>query len=288
MKKFSTITAALLLIGQSAVANPVIIDIDRAMQPVGDLKINGERASGYITGIDVDVNAVAVDDFNRGFKVGLNSVQHAYETFNSTTDMSGITHTAKTDFGDLKIVAKNLDEWTFATRLVDEKIKYDVYVKTRHRHPFMGFGGVYGNIKLNAIVDNVVTINMGDFKAKSGIMFTHTWFDKGLVQTVSPMVGTWGELSYTTGGFSIATGFYPIGLAGKMRITYPDKQDSQTGALSYTSKNSKTNKEMQNFIRAEYAFNVGKGDISLGVYASGYDNWNSIKTYQSLAYNITF
>ena len=45
---------------------------------------------------------------------------------------------------------------------------------------------------------------------------------------------------------------------------------------------------MQNFVRAEYAFAVGKGDISLGIYASGFDDWDKLKTYQSLTYNIIF
>jgi hypothetical protein len=288
MKKFSTITAALLLLGQSVSANPVVINMNQAMQPVGDLKINNQNASGYITGIDIDVNAIAVDDFNRGFKVGLSSTKHIHDTFNSTTDMSGISYTAKTDLGDLRIVAKNLDEWTFASRLVDGVVDYDVYVKTRYRHPFMNFGGVYGTMKLNGVVDNVFTVDMGDFKAKSGIMVTNTWFDKGLVQSISPMLGTWGEVSYTSGGLRVATGFYPMGLAGKMRITYPDRQDSQTGALSYASQNSASKREMQNFVRAEYAFAVGKGDISLGIYASGFDDWDKLKTYQSLTYNIIF
>lgn len=288
MKKFSTITAALLFVGQSAFANPIIIDIDRAMQPIGDLKINGESASGYITGIDINVNAVAVDDFNRGFKVGLNSAQHVHETFNSTTDMSGITHTAKTDIGDVRIVAKNLHEWTFATRLVDEAIKYDVYVKTRYRHPFMGFGGVYGDIKLNAIVDNVFTYNFGNYYTKAGLMATHTWFDQGIVKDVSTQLGTWGELGYRNNGFNIATGVYPVGIAGKINMLYPDQQDNQTGDLSYTSRDFNTNTEAQTFVRAEYAFSVGNGDISFGLFASSTSNWDKIKTYQSLSYNIVF
>ena len=289
MKKFSIIAAAIMFIGQNAVANPVIIDINQAMQPIGNLKINGENASGYISGINIDNSAVAVDDYNRGFSVNLTSNQHAYNTFNSTTDLSGIRFIANADYGDVLIVVNpNLQEWTAMSRLIDSPIKYDVYLKTRKQNPFMHFNGVYGSMKLSTIMDNVFTYDYGKIQAKIGIMFAHTSFEQGIIKNIDNQIGSWGELSYTDSKFTIATGVYPTSIRGKVHMEYPDEQNNQTGELNYTSQNFNTTSKVQNYIRAEYEFKMGAGNVSFGIYAKNADNWKNVNTYQSIAYTVSF
>ena len=71
-------------------------------------------------------------------------------------------------------------------------------------------------------------------------------------------------------------------------MEYPDEQNNQTGELNYTSQNFNTTSKVQNYIRAEYEFKMGAGNVSFGIYAKNADNWKNVNTYQSIAYTVSF
>lgn len=288
MKTLGTILSALVVAGHSAVANPIILNPTAAMQPVGTLTINGESASGYITGVDLPENtlAVAVDDFNRGFAVYLNDSVHNYDTFNSTTDLSGLKYSLS---DNVLLHAKSLKEWTLRTRMSNDYFTYDVYLKTRHRHPFMSFGGSYGDMKLNAIVDNVFTFGATEgWNTKVGAMATKTFFDKGLIQDIDVQVGAWGELEYKENGFSLATGVYPVGISGNVKMRFPHMQNPDTGDLYYTTQSYAPTRHIERYIRADYSFKIGDGDVSLGLFAKSSEDWKKVNFYNTISYSIKF
>ena len=291
MKKFSMIVTAATLVASSAVADPVIININAAMQPIGNLQINKKIVSGYITGIDVNAETIAVDSFNRGFVITLGSQEHNFSMFNSTVEEKGAQVNLLQDdaSSNLLLSARNLDEWTLSNRVLRSgAFNYDVYLKTRKDHPWMSFAGVYGDMEMNAILDNVFTFSNNGLQAKLGVMATKTWFNKGIVTKVDDQIGTWGEVSFIKNGLSLASGVFPTALSGKIHTTRPSEQDSQTGELSYINESFKPTSKMQQYLRVEYTMDLSKySQLAFGAYSTNIKDMDSTTSY-NVGYTITF
>ena len=272
-------TQALVDTGQ-AFAGGTIIDINKAMQPIGTLTMNGLALNGSVYGFDVgDVTGQALDGIGRNYAVNLESSNietngatmfNSIASFNTVND-AGVIAGADTESQQFTL---GTNMWSDANKLTGDGTTYSVHMSKLNSNPWIGFSGVWGEVKNANIIDNVITYKQGGFTARASAMHVRTNFDKGLITDVSDQFGVWGELGYKKDNLELGAGMHPVLLNGDVKANIPTSVDSR-GNLNYTEHKFKLPTHINGYLKANYNFNLDtntKIKVSSAVSQSGDKN----------------
>ena len=272
-------TQALSDTGQSF-AGGTIIDINKAMQPIGTLTMNGLTLNGSVYGFDVgDVTGQALDGIGRNYAVDLESSNietngatmfNSIASFNTVND-AGVIAGADTESQQFTL---GTNMWSDANKLTGDGTTYSVHLSKLNSNPWIGFSGVWGDVKNTNIIDNVITYKQGGFTARASAMHVKTNFDKGLITDVSDQFGVWGELGYKKDNLALGAGVHPVLLNGDVKANIPTSVDSR-GNLNYTEHKFKLPTNINGYLKANYNFNLDtntKIKVSTAVSQSGDKN----------------
>lgn len=279
---------ALVDTGQ-AFAGGTIIDINKAMQPIGTLTMNGLELNGSVYGFNVgEINGQALDGIGRNYSVNLAQTNidsdgatmfNSIASFNTTTEDGVI---AGADMATQQFtVGQNM--WSNADEDTGDGTTYSVHMSKLNSNPWIGFSGIWGEVDNTNIIDNVVTYKQGGFTAKASAMHVKTNFQKGLITEVSDQFGVWGELGYKQGNLDLGAGVHPVMLKGDVTASVPTSVDAK-GNLNYTEHKFKLPTNINGYLKANYNFNLDKNTkikVSGAVSQSG-DNQANV------SYNITW
>ena len=270
---------ALVDTGQ-AFAGGTIIDINKAMQPIGILTMNGLALNGSVYGFDIgDVTGQALDGIGRNYAVNLQSSNietngatmfNSIATFNTVND-AGVIAGADTESQQFTL---GTNMWSDANKITGDGTTYSVHLSKLNSNPWIGFTGIWGDVKNTNIIDNVITYKHGGFTARASAMHVKTNFDKGLITDVSDQFGVWGELGYKKDNLELGAGVHPVLLNGDVKANIPTSIDSR-GNLNYTEHKFKLPTHINGYLKANYNFNLDtatKIKVSSAVSQSGDKN----------------
>ena len=272
-------TQALSDTGQSF-AGGTIIDINKAMQPIGTLSMAGLDLNGSVYGFDVgDITGQAMDDIGRNYAVNLAPTN--FDTDGATMFNSIASFNTRTS-DDVTVGVDNESQqftmgynmWSNADEETGDGTTYSVHMSKLNSNPWMGFSGVWGEVHNTNIVDSVVSYKQGGFTAKASLMHVKTNFTKGLVTDVSDQVGAWTELGYKKGGLELGAGVHPVMLKGNVKANVPTSVDMR-GNLQYTEHKFKLPTHVNGYLKANYDFVLDtntKIKVSTAVSQSGDNN----------------
>ncbi len=251
-------TQALSDTGQSFMGG-TIIDINKAMQPIGTLSMAGLDLNGSVYGFDVgNITGQALDGIGRNYAVNLaptNIDTNGATMFNSiasfnTRTADGVTVGVDNESQQFTM---GYNMWSNADEETGDGTTYSVHMSKLNSNPWMGFSGVWGEVENTNIVDSVVSYKQGGFTAKASLMHVKTNFTKGLVTDVSDQVGAWTELGYKTGGLELGAGVHPVMLKGDVKANVPTSVDMR-GNLQYTEHKFKLPTHVNGYLKANYDF----------------------------------
>ena len=253
-------TQALVDTGQ-AFNGGTIIDINKAMQPIGTLTMGGLALNGSISGIDIgDVTAQALDGIGRNYAVNLaptNFDSNGATMFNSIASFNTVNQDGVIAGMDNATQQFTIGQsmWTNTDEVTGDGTTYSVHMSKLNSNPWIGFTGVWGEVDNTNIIDNVVTYKQGGFTAKASAMHVKTNFKKGLITEVSDQFGVWGELGYKQGNLDLGAGVHPVLLNGDVTANVPSSVDVK-GNLNYTKHKFKLPTNVKGYLKANYNFEL--------------------------------
>ena len=253
-------TQALVDTGQ-AFAGGTIIDINKAMQPIGTLTMGGLALNGSVYGFDIgNVKGQALDGIGRNYTVNLtpsNIDTQGATMYNSIASFNTVQNGTMTVGADNETQQYTMgyNMWTNADDLTGNGTTYSLHVSKLNDNPWIGFNGIWGEIQNSNIIDNVISYKEGGFTAKASAMHVRTNFQKGLITDVSDQFGVWGELGYTQGNFNVGAGVHPVMLKGNVTADVPTSVDMR-GNLNYTKHKFKLPTNVKGYLKANYNFEL--------------------------------
>ena len=272
--------------GQSFMGG-TIIDINKAFQPIGTLSMNGLNLNGSVYGFDIgNINGQALDGIGRNYTVNLKPTNFETDgaTMYNSIDSFNTFKDGKITFGadnDTQQFTFGHNVYSNTNEVTGDGLTYNVHMSKLNSNPWIGFSGVWGEVKGANVLDNVVTYKQGNFSVKGSAMHVKTNFKKGLITEVSDQTGAWGEISYASGGLKVDAGVHPVMLNGSVDATIPTSIDMR-GNLQYTDHKFSLPTHVNGYLKANYNFNLDtntKLRVSSAVSQSGGSSANINYSY---------
>jgi len=280
-----------------------IIDLERALLPVGELRmpLEGRNGTMPITGSLSGVNfgdlgrVQAVDSLGRGFEIGIDSMHTPVQQSNwydvSFTDQSY----TRMDYAVDYVVQEGMFNYSptdesgnYTMGLRHIKLAKDWYVQGQYtvlagRNPWFHMDGMWGTINSSDTFETVITHLHDDFTFNFGTMYTNTDYEQGLVTSVTPLTSMWSEVSWKRNGFRAAIGTMPYLVDGGITLRLPTSIDF-TGNVHYTEHNYKIRNNFAEYVSLGYKkqldFNTS---ITIDAYSNGYGfnktQFNYVRTF---------
>lgn len=210
-----------------------VVDMDSALQPVGDLSVNNVRISGDISvaGLNNSVfsNVTALDDVGRNYTVDITPLAS-----NNKMKIDAVVDTRTqgvTAFGD------NI-EYSFGTDsslVSDSTWRWGLGVNRSADNPWLHFSGMFGTVNSSTTVELDISKEYANgVWHRAGIMQTKTDFSPGLVTDVSDLYAGYGVFGYKQDGLNLYGGIKPTLFSGSIGVRLPTSVDS-SGNLQYTN-----------------------------------------------------
>lgn len=261
-----------------------IIDYRAAMAPVGSLSLrskNGEyfnKILGHIGGVSInnDFQAIAVDDFGRGYEVDIspsvsNNAQNWNANINSLNSGSefimfkskDLVNENKFSIHGTSIRYSNSDVDNYSIILPAISIRENMFLTPSFTEinysPWLNMSGMWGEIEKSSIVEGVITAKRDNWITNIGLMHTTTEISPGLITDVNDIFSVWGEIGWrndqkTSGVYA---GFDPVILDGSVDVSIPTSFD-ENGELNYTNFNMPLNSAKSVYVRAFTTNNVSE------------------------------
>ena len=277
-----------------------IIDLEAAMQPLGELRLPLDGRSGTIA-INGEISGVnfgefsniqAVDAVGRGYEININRM-HTPVVQNNWYDVALTDSVTRMDYNFDYVVSEGMfnysptDEsgnYTMGLRnvkLADDWYLQGQYTKLAGRNPWFHMSGMWGTINNSDTLETVVTHVHDKWMFHFGNMRTTTNFEKGLVTDVSPIDSIWGEVSWRNNGLRLAVGSMPYIVGGNIDVRLPSSIDNQ-GVVHYDTRSFAFENEFATYSSVQYTNTFGAWSYSL----AGYNNTlGFFKTELKLNYN---
>ena len=129
---------------------------------------------------------------------------------------------------------------------------------TLNYNPWLAFGGAWGQVTQTGNLDHAVRyVNENGFTAVAGTTYTTTTITPGLITSVAPIAGAWGEAGYKSGNFGVYAGVKPILFSGNVTANLPTSVDN-TGNIVYTRKNLAIQNQTTGYARALWNTDIQK------------------------------
>jgi hypothetical protein len=260
-----------LLDTSTSFAGGNIIDMNRAYQPIGNLAMGGLDLTGSITGFDIgNITGMATDSLGRGYGIDLaqaNIVNTGTAMYNSIDTVRNAYTDGEVHFG----ADSDTQQWTVGNSYYKNgNVDVSMHMTQLNSNPWIGFSGVWGDVKNASIIDNVVTYKQDNVTLKGSVMHVSTNFTPGLITDVSKQTGAWAEASYSDGGFRADVGVHPVMLSGSVTANVPTSIDN-TGTTHYTNYKFALPSNINGYIRSQYStpLKLGKLNVAAAVSQTG-------------------
>jgi len=263
-----------------------IIDLERALLPVGELRMpldgrEGTRAiNGEIAGVNFGSfdNVTAVDSAGRGFEININSM-HTPDIQNNWYDVALTDSITRMDYNFDYVYSEGMlnysptdESGNFTMGLRDIKLAKNWYLQGQYttladRNPWFHMSGMWGTINRSETIETVVTHVKDKFMFNMGNMHTTTDFDSGLVTNVTPIDSVWGEISWRNEGLRLAVGSMPYVVKGDIDVRLPSTIDSQ-GIVHHDTFNFEIENQFATYSSVNYTNSFRNINYTLGAYSN--------------------
>ena len=265
-----------LLDTSTSFAGGNVIDMNRAYQPIGNLAMGGLDLTGTITGFDIgNITGMATDSIGRGYGIDLAQAN----IVNTGTAMYNSIDTVRNNYTDGTVhfgADSDTQQWTVGNSYYNtENVTVSMHMTQLNSNPWIGFSGVWGDVKNASIIDNVVSYKADNVTLKGSVMHVSTNFTPGLITDVSKQTGAWAEASYSDGGFRTDVGVHPVMLSGSVTANVPTSIDN-TGTTHYTNYKFNLPTNINGYVRSQYStpFKMGQLNIAAAVSQTGQQSAN--------------
>lgn len=271
--------------------NGTIIDLDAAFRPIGELSfaLDGRMGNlipltGWLAGVKFDESKgkiTVVDSLRRDFTVDVSpmavknpSMWHRTMNFNQDVhertsqvanlvggNANGMSFNSVQDPNNPSIFTvgtpaiKLSDNWRLSAQFTNLNFS-----------PWVSFGGAWGKVDGSTINEFVVGYRNGNFVANSGVMYSQTQIQEGIVKDVSGIWALWGEVGFREQGegFGAYVGIKPWVVSGDVTVRLPTSIDKK-GNISYTNEKLQIENTFNTYVRLAYTQKISKtGFASIG------------------------
>jgi len=229
-----------------------VVDLDSAMQPVGDLTVDKTVIHGSlsVSGLNNSIvtKVTALDEIGRNYEVDLTPL-----TNNFTARVDPVTQTRALGFtavGDNATYSFGAD----TSRVSDSEWRFGISVGKQPYNPWINFDGMFGTINGTQTVE--VDINReytNGLWHRAGIMQYQTDFTPGLVTRVDDLWAGYAVLGYKEQGLNLYGGLKPTLFSGSVGLRLPTDVDSK-GNLMYTDHKVSVRNRALGFLGIDYKF----------------------------------
>ena len=283
-----------------------ILDLDRALRPIGGLGISLDGRDGtrkpitggiFVPGFDSKSlgRVVALDDMRRNFTVNMSSMgANVSEKPISWSQISAPAQSWSSRFISNNLTAhhgfsaaQSADGWTTGVsfRIGGYQSPYvtQIAVSQMQGSPWMAWHGIFGRIDRSLILDaSISRIWSQGFWLQTGSMQTTTYIDPGLVDSVSPLYSIYAVMGYQEKNWQIYAGLQPTIVHGDINLRLPNRVDNR-GVLHYSSSEHQVRNDQVFFAGAERSWTQSNHTWKISGVA------NSTGAYQTgISYSLGF
>jgi hypothetical protein len=250
-----------------------VIDLSRALNPVGMLQINTAQGlvsiTGSISGVRFSgTNILASDSLDRHFVIDVSPMNRqsinsfdlragAVDPDSESSPTAGLanfdirSHNGLQAGKDSRSVS---DQYMFAYPKLLKKGSwaYGIQFTKLDHNPWLSLSGVWGRVRDSSVFDHMVSYQHNGFLARGSLMYVNTKIDPGLVTKVNDIYGYWGEIGYQWKTLSMHAGITPTVFKGSVEARLPDSIDQQ-GRLLYSVKNMDLQDDITSYAKISYS-----------------------------------
>lgn len=270
--------------GTTLAEGQTVVNLDLAMTPVGNIKIN----SGWLPGTTIRIPGLDSQKFER--ITGYDSIGR-----NFNIDLSKVTSSAESNFSSVS--ADPMQSYSTGLLLVngsnaygnnqaygfgansslfnkDNPWVYGLTVSKTQNHPWMDFTGVFGTVNGadNVELDISRKLNNGMW-GKAGLIQTKTSFTPGLVTQVDDIWSTYFVTGYSNKNLTMYGGIEPKIVSGSVAFNLPESVDKSGNAV-YNLYESKVRNNTTGFIGMNYTQQAGFADLKMESKINTTGNYN--------------
>jgi len=229
-----------------------VVDLQSALNPVGELTINTFSISGNLIAPGLDSSLFtgiqSFDSLGRNYIVDLDPlVSDKLNNYNFTNslDETGVYAT-----GDNR--AYNIGYTSEGTLQYSLKHTY-----AREYSPWLNMNGMFGTVTDSSTTDLGLIAKKQNNWAKIGFTRTNTNINPGLVSSVSSIDALYavGGTRFTN-GIELLMGVKPYIVNGSMNLNIPDRVDN-SGNVLYSNKTIDLNNQIEKFYQLNYSADLG-------------------------------
>jgi hypothetical protein len=251
--------------------NGHVIDLDRALNPIGGLQIKNLPITGYISGINVNSHSLSVqalDNIGRNFSINVSpSVVDTFSFWSRNYVPNQLTPSSQTEYliGGSNYEHNNLrfgghdSNWSIGTPLIpiNESVSVSAQMTTLNYNPWIQFSGMWGSVNYSSMFESVITHRKNNWQQQFGYIYTTTNMNPGIITQVDNFHAVWLETGYATEKFGFFTGVRPWIVNGGVNAELPTGIDTQ-GNLQYTNLHFKINNPVNMYLRTVYTDTITK------------------------------
>ena len=251
--------------------NGHVIDLDRALNPIGGLQIKNLPVNGHISGININSDTLpvqALDNIGRNFAINVSpSVVDTFSFWSRNHVPDQLTPRSQTEYliGGSNYEYSNLrfgggeSNWSIGTPLIpiNESVSVSAQMTTLSYNPWIQFSGMWGSVNYSSMFESVITHRKNNWQQQFGYIYTTTNMNPGLITQVDNFHAVWLETGYATEKFGFFTGVRPWIVNGGVNAELPTGIDTQ-GNLQYTNLHFKINNPVNMYLRTVYTDQLTK------------------------------
>jgi hypothetical protein len=251
--------------------NGHIIDLEKALSPIGGLQIKNLPITGHISGVDkgsTQLPIQAVDTIGRNFSVNVSpSIINDSNWWSRNSVPDQLTPKSQTEYliggsryeFDSIRVGGNQDVWSIGTPLIalNESFYLSAQMTTLNYNPWVQFSGMWGSVNNSSMIESVLTYKKDTWQNQFGYILNTTNIQPGLVTKVNNFHAVWFETGYSAKQFGLFTGIRPWIFHGGLDAELPTGIDIH-GNLQYTNTHFKINNPVNMYIRTVYSDDITK------------------------------
>lgn len=272
-----------------------ILNPDSILNPVGGLGFNNRPITGYIAGLNIggDTQISASDQLGRNFNInmGLTRVNNYSNSFNMdsehidqyelTSHTEYLINGPVNNYGPLRVGAEtrnlgntlNMADTNLGPVIGTQPRNYTIGMPrlwsngnwtvgtqytTLNYNPWMAFGGSWGQVNQTGNLDTTLRYNHSNgFTAVAGSVYTTTTMTPGLITSVAPITGLWGEAGYRYQDLGVYAGVKPVIVAGNAQANFPTGVDNN-GNTVYTKQTLTVQNQSAGYVRALWTADIQK------------------------------
>jgi hypothetical protein len=276
--------------------NGHILDLEKALSPIGGLYVKNLPISGHISGIQLEnlkLPIQSLDSFGRNFQVNISpSVLNDSNWWTKNTVPDQITPRSQTEYlvGGYRYEFDHVrfggvdGNWSIGTPLLplNESTFVSAQMTTLSYNPWVQFNGMWGAVNYSSMFESVITHKKYNWQYQLGYILNTTSIQPGIITKVNDFHAVWAETGYATQQFGFFAGVRPYIVNGSLNAEFPTGIDMQ-GNLQYTNAQFKVNNPVNMYLRSVYTDTITK-NLSYKVSGMYVDN-GQYRTQLELKYS---